>query len=165
MPKSTGAVAQTYFPEKTETSNADIVDIVDLLRRCNPNLSEGNPRLIDKDGKTYDLPANIFEPLLLIAQSLIEGKAVSVMPLDQVMTTQEAANFLQISRPTLVSLLERGDIPFEKVSRHRRVKLSDVVAYQEAKRREIEEGLAGLFEAEYKEGIADRTLGIPPAMR
>jgi len=52
-------------------------------------------------------------------------------PKSQRLTTREAADFLGISRPTLVKLLEGGEIPFEQPSRHRRVLLSDVVAFKQ----------------------------------
>ena len=48
------------------------------------------------------------------------------------MTTQQAADFLGVSRPTLIKYLEDGTIPFDKRGRHRRVLLRDVVAFQEA---------------------------------
>jgi len=49
---------------------------------------------------------------------------------DTAIGTQEAANFLEVSRPHVVRLLEKGDIPYSKVGTHRRIKVSDLVAYQ-----------------------------------
>jgi len=64
-------------------------------------------------------------------------KALTIAPLDQRLTTQEAANFLGISRPTLVKLLGQGEISYERpaAGRHRRVRLNDVLDYQRRKRR------------------------------
>jgi excisionase family DNA binding protein len=62
---------------------------------------------------------------------MAQGKAVTVAPHNLQLTTQEAADLLGISRPTLVRLLERGDIPLTKPNRHPRVQLIDVLAYQQ----------------------------------
>ena len=62
------------------------------------------------------------------------GEAIQVLALSEEMTTQAAADFLNISRPQLVKILEQGSIPFSKVGNQRRVRLSDVQAYQRQRR-------------------------------
>lgn len=65
-----------------------------------------------------------------IRDALAEGRAVTVAFHDATLTTQEAADVLGISRPTLVRLLEHGEIPYEQPGRHRRVQLQDVLDFQ-----------------------------------
>lgn len=88
--------------------------------------------LVGPDGQTVPLPLEAFRVLNDVAHAMREGKAITVAPVDQLLTTQEAADFLGISRPTFVKLLEGGQIPFERpgAGRHRRVKLEDVLDHQ-----------------------------------
>jgi excisionase family DNA binding protein len=83
-------------------------------------------------------------------------KVVTVVPQTQRLTTQEAADFLGISRPTLVKLLEEGKIPYDQPGRHRRVLSSDLLAYLDRQRQHRRAALdrmtedasgAGLYEA------------------
>jgi excisionase family DNA binding protein len=94
--------------------------------------------LVGPDGQTVPLPLEAFRVLRQVAQAMRVGKAITVAPIDQLLTTQEAATFLGISRPTLVKLLESGEIDFERpgAGRHRRVRLHDVLDYQRRKRAE-----------------------------
>lgn len=72
------------------------------------------------------------------------GQAVTFAPLGQRLTTQQAADLLGISRPTLIELLETGRIPFETPGRHRRIRLSDVLDYQAVRRGEQRQVLRDL---------------------
>jgi len=95
----------------------------------------GPPRpaavLVGPDGDRIELPDELYEVLRHAARQLLGGRGVTISPHDQVLTTQEAADMLGVSRPTLVKLLEDGEIPYSQPGRHRRVKLADLAAYQE----------------------------------
>lgn len=94
--------------------------------------TDGPAALVGSDGQVVDLPAQVFDVVVDVVRAMERGKAITIVPVDQMLTTQEAADFLGVSRPTVVKLLESGRIPFAQpgAGRHRRVRLEDVVAYQ-----------------------------------
>ena len=67
----------------------------------------------------------------LAAAALAEGRPVTLSCHEPVLSTQEAADLLGVSRPTLVRLLDQGVIPYAQPRRHRRVQLADLLAYQQ----------------------------------
>jgi excisionase family DNA binding protein len=96
--------------------------------------------IVAPDGTILRLPPAVYEVLAQVITAMRAGRAVTVAPIPKRMTTQEAADFLGVSRPTFVKLLDEGKIPFEQPISHRRVKLVDVLAYQ--KRRKVERSAA-----------------------
>ena len=98
--------------------------------------------LLGPDGQQVGLPEQVYEALVKAVEAMMSHKAVAIVPIDQKLTTQDAADFLGVSRPTLIKQLEKGAIPYEKLhnSRHRRIRLSDLLDYQsseKAKRSQI----------------------------
>ena len=95
----------------------------------------GHAMLTGPDGTQLELPGEVFEVLREVVAALSQGLAITVAPHQTVLSTSEAAQLLGVSRPTLVRLLESGEMPFEKPGRHRRVRLADLLAYQQRSRR------------------------------
>jgi excisionase family DNA binding protein len=77
------------------------------------------------------LPKTAMRVLIEALTYISEGREVVVKPLNDELTTQKAAEFLQVSRPFLIKMLENGEIPFRKVGKHRRVLLSDLDDYKQ----------------------------------
>src|SRR5438067_800489 len=79
-------------------------------------------KLVDPNGEEITLPASLVNVLQSAARLLLQGEGIAIVPAEKDLTTQEAADFLNMSRQYLVQLLEHGEIPYTKTGTHRRVK-------------------------------------------
>ena len=85
----------------------------------------------NNDSDDLILPGYAINLLLDILTEMSKGNAITVMPIHAELSTQETAEFLNVSRPHLVDMLEQGKIPFRKVGAHRRVMAKDVIDYKQ----------------------------------
>ena len=85
---------------------------------------------LDESGDRLEVPPIAVELLLAVLEQLGEGQGVAVLPLNRELTTQEAADILNVSRPFLVRLLDEGKIGHRLVGTHRRVLLRDLLDYK-----------------------------------
>jgi len=94
----------------------------------------------------------------MILKNLQAGKAVSIVPEHQQLTTQRAANILGVSRPFLVRLLENGDMPFHMVGSHRRIYLRDLLDYKRRRDAARHEAINNMAKAEMEAGTYDKVV-------
>jgi len=85
-------------------------------------------------GDQVEIPEEIHRVLLKVVDALTHGLAVTVAPQSTTLTTQQAADLLGVTRPTVIKILNEGGMPFDRVGTHRRLLLGDVLSYREQRR-------------------------------
>ena len=143
---------ETYLPRE---DTAEIIDFLSALRARGREAAGSRPRLTGPDGRSVEFPEPMFEVLLQVAAAMKAGLAVTVAPHHLTLSTQEAADLLRISRTTLVRLLETGAIPFDKPSRHRKVRLDDLLEYRRRQRSQAELAFADMVADTERLGLYD----------
>ncbi len=109
------------------------------------------------DNQRVDLPDEVFNVLTKVVDAMAQGKAVTVAPVSQQLTTGQAAEVLGISRQTLIRLLDGNALPYERPRRHRLLRLSDVLAYKQRRHIERRLTLAEMTRQAVEDGLYDDT--------
>ncbi|TKK41614.1 DNA-binding protein [Pseudomonas fluorescens] len=111
--------------------------------------------IFDKEDKPHRLvlPTSALRLLVDILGELALGNAVKVVPVHAELTSQEAADLLNVSRPHLVKMLEEGAIPFTKTGRHRRVRFSDLMAFKQRRDEQSQEAMKALVQQAQELGM------------
>ena len=111
------------------------------------------PLTLQVNEEPLELPAGAVALLMDILEAMAAGRGVTIIPENAELTTVQAAEVLNVSRPFLVRLLEENAIPFRKVGKHRRVRMEDVMAYKEKIDRDREAVLDQLAAEAQEEGM------------
>ena len=111
--------------------------------------------IFDKEDKPHRLvlPTSALRLLVDILGELALGNAVKVVPVHAELTSQEAADLLNVSRPHLVKMLEDGAIPFTKTGRHRRVRFSDLMAFKQRRDEQSQVAMEALVQQAQELGM------------
>jgi excisionase family DNA binding protein len=101
-------------------------------------------KLVGPKGETTPIPESVFYVLERVAEVLARGDSITVVPVGREVTTQQAANLLNVSRQYLVRLLDEGRIAYRKTGKHRRLRIEDVLAFKEKRDKDRRAGLREL---------------------
>lgn len=125
-----------------------------LLAACIGHGPTARLRVID--GKEeIEVPVAALRMLVDILANMAAGNAVSLVPIHAELTTQEAADFLNVSRPYLIGLLERGELAHHKVGTHRRIYFRDLQEYKRVSDEKALQALAEMTAEAQKLGLYD----------
>lgn len=113
--------------EIAQMARASAAELSRLLRE-KPDADRASVKM---DGHDLILPRQAINLLRDVLADMAQGNAVTIVPMHAEMTTQQAANILNVSRPYLVKLLEKGELGFTKVGTHRRICFEDLMEYKQ----------------------------------
>jgi len=111
------------------------------LDRLLESTRDGSPKLVGPNMEEIVLPDAVLDALHQMVHALARDQAVTVVPVDKQLTTQQAADVLNVSRPYVVRLLNAGEIPYTKTGTHRRIRFDDVIAYRQRRDAQRKAGL------------------------
>ena len=141
-------------PSKEEQKAA--MESYNALTEALEKLHTESPQIeIEETREKIRIPLKALKLLVKILKVTSQGKPISIVPIATEMTTQAAADLLGCSRPHSVNLLEKGDIEYTKIGKHRRVKFEDVMAYKKRMKAKQQELLIRIMNADEESGLYD----------
>lgn len=145
--KDITAARKDASPEEARRALTSLRDVPERIRSLRIDIDAG-------DGETsIDLPPSTLSLVVDVLMILADGTQPLILARDTELTTQKAADILNVSRPYLVALLEEGAIPFHMVGSHRRLLTKDVLTYKEARRKKSEQAMAELAKESQEWGL------------
>ena len=128
----------------------------DALAATLEKLHSKNPEIeIEETEEKIRIPLRALKLLAKILKVTSQGKPISIVPIATEMTTQAAAEVLSCSRPHLVKLLERGEIPFTMIGKHRRVRYEDIIEYRKHMKKRQEQRIIQMMKSDEESGLYD----------
>lgn len=126
-----------------------------------PAVGGRRPRLVGPAGEETELPDSLYAALARVVHALAAGYGVTILPMQAMLTTQQAADLLGISRPSLVRLLDEGAIPYERIRSHRRIRLADLLEFRRLRDAEREAALGRIVRDAQEAGVYDDYEPVP----
>jgi excisionase family DNA binding protein len=129
-------ISMSRIPAATIPTEADVRLAQESSRRLAQHLASRRRDVHlrveknDQEGEDIAIPKSALGLLANILAEMAKGNMVTLVPIHAELTTQQAADLLNVSRPYLIGLLEEGKIPFRLVGQHRRVRLDDLMTYR-----------------------------------
>lgn len=127
-----------------ETFQPEAKVIVESLGRFLELHEPGSVHLAAPDGSAVALPAELQRLLVAVSRGMAQDRAITVSPTSRTLTTGQAATLLGVSRPTIVKLIDSGELPADRSGHRRKIAIEDLKAYQHQRRREQYRILAGV---------------------
>ena len=126
------AYSQPFIPTESDTRLSEQSSRI-LASHITPGSATRRLKIVEDDGGEQEvvIPTAAFHLLVDILSQMAQGNAITLIPIHAELTTQEAADILNVSRPFLVKLIESGEIPCRKVGRHRRIRFADLMNYKQ----------------------------------
>ncbi len=139
------------FPKEEETEVINLLDnlLEKEIEKSDYEVLKG--QILEVNGEAISLPESLYQLLHQATHLMATGRAVSLVPIEQDMTVEEAAILLNVSQPFMIKLLSEGAIQYVMVGSERRICLADLMAYKKqrtVKRREILRELAQFSQEE-----------------
>jgi excisionase family DNA binding protein len=149
----TGAITPTDQESKVARRSSEV--LAALLQESGEQDAHIRFGTEDQHGSEITLPHSAVRVLVTALQEMAKGHSVTLLPVDTELTTQQAAEFMRVSRPSLIKMLDEKKLPYRKVGAHRRIRYDDVLHYlasERARRKKVMEELVaeterlGLYE-------------------
>src|SRR5258705_6914068 len=121
------AVSERTTKEDQKIAQSSISKFRETSKKAISNDSSFVKIKIQESQDFLRIPKKALSLLFDILNNMAQGRSITLIPSDAEVSTQQAADMLNVSRPHLVKLLEEGEIPFKKVGTHRRIELKDLI--------------------------------------
>lgn len=125
---------ESFIQKITKSDQKIALSSIELLSLTEEKASKNNSNVItlkiEGSKELVSIPVKALKLLKSIISNMAEGKSIALVSTDSEISTQQAAEILNVSRPHVVKLLESGEIPFKKVGTHRRILIEDILNYE-----------------------------------
>lgn len=120
---------------------------IKLIQQLEKTLASGQvPKMVDIDGEQVMIPSSVYQVWRQVVHAMASGQTITIVPQQQEMTTQEAADFLNVPQAYLIKLLEQAEIPYTQVDYQQRVNLLYLRKYKEQRDKQRRELLDELIQ-------------------